>query len=227
MQRKRQERLPIPFTSLSSTNLTLPVLGLVEDGIPSVTASVIADDSLVIHLDHVLEEKFERFGNVRVISCGLYKPLPDHCVRFYGALLQQDAVDGVKQWRMATRHCRVNEGYTVRERQTHELTNLEKYSVTTFSAVTFCLMSFRASSSRRLSAIFPSRLVSKSKSTSVMTLTFSANTNTDLGEQEPIRWGSGGCGRGTPCDRIGEKAILPEYTKNKVARQLPGLPSVL
>jgi len=58
------------------------------------------------------------------------------------------------------------------------------------------------------------------------TLTFSANTNADLGEQEATRWDSGGCGRGTPCDRIGEKVILPEYTKNKVARQLPELPLV-
>ena len=106
------------------------------------------DNSSVIRLDHVLEEKFERCGNVGVIPFGLYEPLPDHRVNFCITLLLHDAVDGLKQWRMTMEHCGVNEGYAVRERQTHELTNLEKYSVTAFSAVTFCTMPCRARSCR-------------------------------------------------------------------------------
>ena len=99
------------------------------------------DDPSVVRLDHVLKEKFERCGNVRFISFGLYEPLPDHCVRFCIAFLLHDAVDGLKQRRMPTGRCRVNESDTVRERRTHALTNLEKYSVMTFSTVTFCMRS--------------------------------------------------------------------------------------
>lgn len=42
----------------------------------------------------------------------------------------------------------------------------------------------------------------------------------DLGEQEPIGVDSGESDRTMPCDRIGVKVTLHEYTKNKVARQL-------
>jgi hypothetical protein len=52
------------------------------------------------------------------------------------------------------------------------------------------------------------------------TLTFSANTKADLGEQEPICETSDESDRVTPCDRIGAKATLCEYTKNKVVRHL-------
>ena len=108
----------------------------------------------------------------------------------------------------------------MRERQTHELTNLQKYSVMAFFAVTFWMRFRRACSLRDRNAIFSSRSTFQSDIQG-RTLTFSANTNTDFGEQESISWGSGGCGCATLCDRIGEKTILPEYAKNKVVRQLP------
>ena len=108
----------------------------------------------------------------------------------------------------------------MRERQTHELTNLQKYSVMAFSAVTFCMRSSRAWSLRDRNIICSSRSTFQSDIPRGI-LTFTANTNTDFGEQESISWGSGGCGCATLCDRIGEKTILPEYAKNKVARQLP------
>ena len=163
---------------------------------------------------------------MRVIPFGLRESLPDNCVNFCITVLLHDVADDPKQRRMTTEHCGVNEGYMARERQTHELTNFEKYSVMTFSAVTCRVMSSRTRSCRLLSAIFPSCWVFKFDTAGGRTLTFPANTNADLGEQKPIRWGSGGCDRGTPWDRIGEKAILPEYTKNKAACQLPGLPLV-
>lgn len=69
------------------------------------------DDSSVIRLDHVFEEKLERCGNVRVISFGLYESLPDNRVNFCITLLLYDVVDGLKQRHMTTEKCRVNEGY--------------------------------------------------------------------------------------------------------------------
>ena len=103
----------MPFPSLSNTTLTLPVPGLVDDIISVATDGAITDDSSVIRLDHVFEEKFERCGNVRFISFGLYEPLPDHRVRFCITLLPHDDVNGLKQRRMPTDHGRVNEDDTV------------------------------------------------------------------------------------------------------------------
>ena len=103
----------MPFPSLSNTTLTLPVPGLVDDIISVATDGAITDDSSVIRLDHVFEEKFERCGNVRFISFGLYEPLPDHRVRFCITFLPHDDVNDLKQRRMPTDHGRVNEDDTV------------------------------------------------------------------------------------------------------------------
>ena len=110
--------------------------------------------------------------------------------------------------------------------QTHELTNLEERSVMAFSAVTFRKISLQARSCRRWTEIFPRSWVFKSDTPRGRTLTFSASTNADLGEQEPTKWGPDKCSRGPLCDRMEEKATLREYTKNNVARQLPEFPSV-
>jgi hypothetical protein len=69
---------------------------LVEDGIPVTAVRAMTDDSSIILLDHVLEEKFERCRNVRVVACGLYELLPDHRVCFCVTRLPHDAVDDVK-----------------------------------------------------------------------------------------------------------------------------------
>ena len=96
------------------------------------------NDSSIILLDHVLEEEFERCRDVRVVACGLYELLPDHRVCFFATRLPYDTVNGEKQRRVSIKYDRLSEGCAVLEGQTHELTNLEKYSVMTFSAVTFC-----------------------------------------------------------------------------------------
>jgi len=98
VQRKRQHCLPVPIPSLNNGNatLTLPALGLVDYSIPLATVGAITDGSTVILLDHVLEKKFERCGDVRVIPCRCYEPLPNHSVRFCITALPQDAVDGLK-----------------------------------------------------------------------------------------------------------------------------------
>lgn len=60
----------------------------------------------------------------------------------------------------------------------------------------------------------------------MQTFTFSASTNTDLGEHEFTGGSSDESDSAIFCDRIGAKAILCEYIKNKAARQLPESPSV-
>jgi len=147
MQHKRCKRLPagrFPFPR----NTTLQTLELVDDGIPAATNGVMVYDSSVVRINQVLEEKLERCGNVRLIAFGLYEPLPDHRVNLCITLLLHNVVDGLKQWCMTREYCGVNKGRTARESQTHELTNLEKYSVMMFSAVIFCAMSCRAQSCR-------------------------------------------------------------------------------
>jgi len=91
-----KRHLPVLFPVLIKTTLTLPVLGLVKGGIPAITARTMGDDPLVIHLDQVLEKKFEGCRNVRVIACGLYKLLSDHRVCVCIARLLYDSVDYVK-----------------------------------------------------------------------------------------------------------------------------------
>jgi len=92
------------------TILTLPILMPFEGGVPPPTVCAFADNSSVILLDHVLEEKFEGYRHVRVIACGLYELLPDHCIRFCGACLLHDAVDGVKQRRVTMEYGGMSNG---------------------------------------------------------------------------------------------------------------------
>ena len=66
--RATQRYLPGSFPVLNNTALTLPVLGLVQGGIPTIAARAIADDSLAIFLDHVLEKKFKRCRNVGITA---------------------------------------------------------------------------------------------------------------------------------------------------------------
>ena len=61
-----------------------------------ITTRTMTDDSLVILLNHIPDEKFERCENVRVVACGLYERLPDHRVRFCAARLPYDAINGLK-----------------------------------------------------------------------------------------------------------------------------------
>ena len=88
------------WTSTTLTLLTLPVLGLVDDIIPAIANGAMTDDSSVVRLDQVLEEKLERCRNVRFIPFGLHEPLPDHRVNFCITVLLHDVVDGLEQWCM-------------------------------------------------------------------------------------------------------------------------------
>ena len=74
-----------------------------------------ADDSSIVLLDHVSDEKFERRGNMRVVACRFYELLPDHRVRFCAACLPHDTVDGLKQWGVTIECTAVSEGRTVSE----------------------------------------------------------------------------------------------------------------
>jgi len=68
------------------------------DGIPLMTVRATSDNPSIILLDHVLEKKFEGRRNVRVVACGLYELLPDHCICFRGARRPHNAIDSVEQW---------------------------------------------------------------------------------------------------------------------------------
>ena len=95
--------------------LAPPILQLVNDGVPRTRSRTTADDPAVILLDHVLEEKFEGYRNVRFIAYGLDELLPNNRVCFCVACLLHDAIDGMKQWHVSTEADRVSGGSTGRE----------------------------------------------------------------------------------------------------------------
>jgi hypothetical protein len=68
---------------------------------PPIAIRTTTDDSSIVLLDHVLEEKLEGCENVSVIARGLYELLPDNRVRPCVTRPPHDAVYGVKQRRVS------------------------------------------------------------------------------------------------------------------------------